>query len=705
MRVKSEDLPIQIFKRKLSGERLEQVQKISSCFCPIIFMHHRAVFLFPILFVLPAIGLRAQRADTLSGVTLLSVRPAQPLRSSNISITLNRKSLAGLNSSTVAEAARFLPGIQVKDYGGIGGLKTVSLRSLGANYTTVLYNGMIVSDAQGGQIDLGRFNLINTNAIEYTINSPAVTLAPARAFANAAIINIIPDYEVPNGGVGLKAGIHTGSFGLINPFVSLQLGVSSKTSVHLSGDWEQANGKYRYRDYENGGKYKERTGAAIAEFRAEASLYHKISDSSFLLWQNVAYHSNRGLPGAVILYASPAGDRLKNTSVFSQMQWKTPLSKKLTALLSAKYSKEDKDYTDPDYPNSARKLENFFRQQSLNGSAAFEWKISHRWGIHYAADFIWDALKRIDSFAVNYPNPQRKSLIQNAGVNWAVKNMRLQADLLHNLINETVKTGVDRNNESRLSPSASINVKPGLIPLYLRASFKYIYRFPTFDELYFTNIGNTALRPEIARLYNVGMLGENSFRAGRVKASWSVDGYYQFVTNKILAIPRQNLFQWSMMNVGKAAITGMDAGVFVSVLKRKVILNTGINYSFQQALDLSDPSSVSYRKQLPYAAIHAGTLRAVAEWGRLRTGYNLLFTGERYRAGGELPGDRLSAFTTHDVNVAYQVKMKKSMAMEFKAEANNIFNRQYEIIRYYPMPGFNFRLSLTVTYKNNKSRK
>jgi len=666
-------------------------------------MFFRALFFLSLLFFLNHATLLAQQADTLSGVTLLSIRPAENIHNTNLSLTFNKKAIAGLNSATVAEVARFFPGIQVKDYGGVGGLKTVSLRSLGANYTTVLYNGMVLSDAQGGQTDLGRYSLFNTNAIEYTLNAPSSGLAQARAYINAALINIVPQFFIPFGEINLTSGVSAGSFGLINPFASINAGVSKNTSIHISGDWENANGKYRYKDYENGGAKKERINAGISAYRIETALHLRFTDSSYLLWQNYAYHANRGLPGAVILYTTPIGDKLVNTTLFSQLQWKTNISKFVSAIVSAKYASERKDYTDPDYPNSAGMLENFFEQQSVYGSLAAEWKPVKSFSLHYAADYVWDQLKRTDRFAVHYANPKRNGLYQNIGIAYRVSAIHFGANLLHNLIYEKVSFGNAAHHVSQFSPSVSANARLGKLPVYVRASFKYLYRNPTFDELYFTNIGNTALRPEMARLYNLGCLGSNNFSGKTVQATWSVDGYYQYVTDKIMAIPRQNLFQWSMMNVGKAAITGADATFNITMLCKKAIYTAGINYSFQNALNLSDPASVSYKRQLAYSAKHSGTLRAGFELGAFRAGYNLFFTGSRYRAGGELAGDRLPAFTTHDFNIAYAHTLKP-LLLELKAEANNVFNRQYEIVKYYPMPGFNFRLTLTVTYKHNKQQ-
>lgn len=69
--------------------------------------------------------------------------------------------LKALNSFSLVDAIRYFSGIQVKDYGGIGGLKTVNIRSMGTHYVGVFYDGIQLGNAQNGQIDLGKFSLDN----------------------------------------------------------------------------------------------------------------------------------------------------------------------------------------------------------------------------------------------------------------------------------------------------------------------------------------------------------------------------------------------------------------------------------------------------------------------------------------------------------------------------------------------------------------
>ena len=72
---------------------------------------------------------------------------------------LSGDELPALNSNSVADALRYFAGVQVKDYGGVGGIKTVNIRSMGTNHTGVVYDGVELGNAQNGQIDLGQFSL------------------------------------------------------------------------------------------------------------------------------------------------------------------------------------------------------------------------------------------------------------------------------------------------------------------------------------------------------------------------------------------------------------------------------------------------------------------------------------------------------------------------------------------------------------------
>ena len=135
--------------------------------------------------------------------------------------TLAGADLQRLNSHSVADALRHFSGVQLKDYGGIGGIKTVNIRSMGTNHVGVFYNGIQLGNAQNGQVDLGRYSLDNIEAISLYNGQRSNIFQSAKDFASSSAIYIYTrrphftdgkDYQ-------LSVQMRTGSFGLANPSV------------------------------------------------------------------------------------------------------------------------------------------------------------------------------------------------------------------------------------------------------------------------------------------------------------------------------------------------------------------------------------------------------------------------------------------------------------------------------------------------------
>src|ERR1700722_986940 len=97
--------------------------------------------------------------------------------------------LQQINAESIADAAKYFSGVLIKDYGGVGGLKTISVRSLDALNTGVMYDGIPVADAQTGQIDLSKFSATFVQSLELDQTNPQQILLPARIYSSASILS------------------------------------------------------------------------------------------------------------------------------------------------------------------------------------------------------------------------------------------------------------------------------------------------------------------------------------------------------------------------------------------------------------------------------------------------------------------------------------------------------------------------------------
>lgn len=126
-------------------------------------------------------------------------------------------------------------------------MKTVSVRSLGAKHTAVSYDGVTITDAQSGQVDISRFSLDNVEMVSLSIGQSDDIFQTARVYASAGALNIQtgkPTFKDKSFHTYLK--VKGGSFGLFNPVLHYDQKLGKRWSASLHGDFVRADGQYPY---------------------------------------------------------------------------------------------------------------------------------------------------------------------------------------------------------------------------------------------------------------------------------------------------------------------------------------------------------------------------------------------------------------------------------------------------------------------------
>ena len=196
--------------------------------------------------------LHAQQIDTtvyhqLKGVEVVEkARPSTTREATPLQV-MDRSGIERLGIQDLSEAVKRFSGATVKDYGGIGGLKTVSVRSLGAQHTAVSYDGVTITDAQSGQVDISRFSLDNVEMISLSIGQSDDIFQTARMYASAGALSVKTRKPVFDGKpMNLQAKAKGGSFGLFNPMLRYEQKISNRFSASLHADWLSAKGEYPF---------------------------------------------------------------------------------------------------------------------------------------------------------------------------------------------------------------------------------------------------------------------------------------------------------------------------------------------------------------------------------------------------------------------------------------------------------------------------
>lgn len=169
-------------------------------------------------------------ATEIDELTVSSRRAPGKLNAPTLTQSISGNQMAKLGIRNMADAVRRFAGTNVKDYGGTGGLKTVSVRNMGAAHTGVSYDGIPVSNCQAGQIDIGRFSLDNVGMLTLATGHIDDMLQPARLYSSAAVLGIQterPHFERGRRW-GMRAKVSGGSFGYVSPSVRWWQRVSEK---------------------------------------------------------------------------------------------------------------------------------------------------------------------------------------------------------------------------------------------------------------------------------------------------------------------------------------------------------------------------------------------------------------------------------------------------------------------------------------------
>lgn len=624
---------------------------------------------------------------------------------------LQGEELERLNSHSVADALRYFSGVQIKDYGGIGGLKTINIRSMGSQHVGVFYDGIQLGNAQNGLVDLGRYSLDDLEEISLYNGQKSEIFQPARDFGSSGSIYLQPKTPVFTGTrkTNLVLRAKSASIDLFNPSFRLEQKLSPRISASFSAEFLQSDGIYRYRyakKYPNGepayDTIAKRRDSDIKAKRFETSLNGTLNNGSWNI-RGYGYISNRGVPAPVVNSRFDGrGARMFDENYFVQANLRKKLFPKFETQLKAKFAYDYTRFLDTVQSQLVKYSDNTYIQRELYISSSNLYTVNSHWDISLSGDFQYNNL---DADLYQFSYPTRYTTLVALATTYQWNRFKVLGSLLGTFTFEEVERNKRPEDRSEWTPAIFMSYQPAIVPeLTFRAFYKKIFRLPTFNDLYYTNIGSTFLKPEFTTQYDLGFTYQKKYNHPVFKAFYAkVDGYYNRVKDKIVAAPTGNMFRWMMMNLGLVDIIGTDVNVQAEMMWGKVKIKPLLSYTYQSAKDISNPGDdispgdTFYKKQIPYTPWHSGSFTLMTDYRDWSFNYSVIYVGERYDGQQDnIQYNFVQPWYTHDLSV--QKKFDYS-GHQFKLslEMNNIFNQYYDVVRNYPMPGRNFKITLNFT--------
>lgn len=241
------------------------------------------------MLVLCSLTCVAQGVDSIQTLENVEVYGKRPLATSQ---TLRGTDLRALSTTSVADALKYFAGVQIKDYGGLGGLKTINVRSMGAQHVGIFIDGIRITNAQNGTVDLGKFSLSSMESVAIYNANKLDNCQSASEYASGATVYMRTRRPTND---SLTVQLRRASFTTWMAKANAQF-KWRRWSGFIDGEWTYSEGDYPFRyhsEYED--TIGRRANSDIRYGRIEGALFNG-GFSSHIYY----YESERGCPGGIV---------------------------------------------------------------------------------------------------------------------------------------------------------------------------------------------------------------------------------------------------------------------------------------------------------------------------------------------------------------------------------------------------------------------
>lgn len=655
----------------------------------------------------PQPPLGGETPDSIQQLHEVTVSTKQPVRTIATSQTLSGADLQALSTTSVADALRYFSGVQIKDYGGLGGLKTINVRSLGAQHVGVYVDGIRLTNAQNGTVDLGKFSLSSLESVSLYNANKLDYCQSASEYASGATVYLQTRRPTHD---SLSVQLRRASFFTWMAKVNGQFNWRGWQGF-IEGEYCTSHGDYPFRyqsQYED--TIGHRTNSDIRYGRVEGALF-KGGFSTHIYY----YDSERGCPGGIVRRLS---DKYTNVGrewdrdFFVQASYQKRFQDRNTIKVNAKYTNEYLRYCTkyPENQNTAR-VDNHYWQQDAYAAFCYatmpcSWlTLSTSYDIRYS--FLSSDLKRFE----DVKRLDQKQVFA-AQANW--QGIQAAASILHQHYSD--KTFVQAGAADpldRWTPAFSLAYT--FHDITLRGWYKEIFRAPTLNDLYYTQAGNRSLKPEETKQWNVGAEYHlSSSQLTTDNSQWSVDvqadAYVNKIENRIVCLPLKGTYTWSMMNYGYTFCRGLNASIKGHYRIGQWNFSLLNSLTWQHDVDRTDPEDEDmYDQSICYSPTFSTGVTAIVGWRSLQFTTSYLYVGERMWSKAD-PEDILEPYHNIDMKLQYSTTVGRAAGLfggcsktsgawrtsvGLCLEVCDVLDIQYEHLPRYPMPGRNYKLTLS----------
>lgn len=582
----------------------------------------------------------------------------------------------------LAEVMQNIQGVNIKDYGGIGGIKSVSLRGSSSGQVLVMVDGQRINDAASGQVDFSRISVEGVEKIEIVRGGGSALYG---ADAIGGVINIITKKERSRESTSAAVDIMAGSFS----------SKSAKAIIRRSG--EKYGGSFTYKILQTDGNFlyphlyldtliEKKNNEFIAHdffTSVQYTIGEKPLEHTIDLSHNY-YFNDKGSPGSTSQPYDSARTTNRSNRLNLNIQGKLNLfnNYRLQGFLNDAVNTYKNNEMSVAVNDTHKSVATGVELQ-LTSILASNHTLIYGTGFRKNQSGGKGSSDELNSRTERFLFVQDEYFVHPDEMGYLRSISLLPAIRFDNY----------SDFGSHWSPKLGVVFNFGEIwRTSLKTNLGYNYKAPSFNDLYWPEdaftVGNPDLVPEHGSDGDIGLRLRYPILNG---IAIDLSYFRMQLTDLIIWQQGGAEGKWAPQNVSKALNQGIESSVTLKLIPD--ILNLSANYTHLDARNDDDEDRNSYQKYLVYRPKKTVNVNLDANWHQFTMGYSWQYVGYRYVNLANTVW--LDPFQVSDIALGWHSYIS-GLDVDVTLKVKNLFDDLYEFVQYQPIPGREFRLSIGI---------
>lgn len=580
------------------------------------------------------------------------------------------RSVPGLDAGELLQSSS---GVFVKDYGP-GTVSSLSYRGGNSYHTRIFWDGISVDNTMLGSTDVSLIRFDDFIEPEFHKGGNSMSIGSG---GFGGILNVKSGFDEWNG-TKIRTGASLGSFNTHSEDLRFMSG-NGKLKFETSVFHSSSENDYPYLDYLNGDVIRKRGNASFQKTQLMPSLSYRLNKKNTISLSYWHLQADREVPSAIgVSHGESYQLDIWNRGMLKWTYKSTGFSSRFSTTLM----KDELNYFNPSTNIISRSV-------IQSGKSLLNMK--YTLNDHFFGET-----------QLKYDYSEAKTS------NYHSLAIRNEAGLYQNL--------VYRNKWLFLSPAARMEFWDGnwvFMPAFRMAlspvnqlnkwqifgDISANSRRPTWNDLYYQNLGNPDLIPE----KNTALEFGSEFEVVQSDINYNLRGlvFINHIDDMIVWIPDPSGV-YRPDNIRSVFNRGFELEISLKRKWNKLYVRSDVGYTYTNSrLDDYEDFPEFQNKQQIYVPLHKINGLILLEWNNFWLTYRQIYTGKVFI------NNENTVWLPHsfpaNLGIGRRIHLKKHM-MLISMEVRNIASENYQYVANWPMPGRNYLVSLKYSFDSKTGK-